>query len=913
MSKYAIVFLCMLKEHYVVGACITAYIHKCFIKQLSMNIKLIIMCDDNIYDKYNHLLKLYFDRVVKLKLEYFPLSNKYNFAKEKYISWVSYATNKWQCLKFDEFNKILFLDIDMLPSKLEFYDIFRLNTPAVFPDKIARKIDTCNTLLNYDTGTSYADYVNNKFNFCGSIDGGIVLLSPSKKLYRQYKKFTHDIYKNGIYSRHESFPDEMSLFYFLSKQPGNAIYTICRKYSVIPWDFPDEASGALLYNFNSFYKPWIKGFAIQWDNERIWHYIYDILPYNETLDKLYNDSIRDHYNNTFLTLEPNIQKKRYNLNEVDLKKLDAINVNKKNNNEKKYGILDMKILGKCLNISDFSGGYSDTESEKVDTYPYRNKIYNENDKTRVFKNLIDYKLKFSHETVKPSVNINVPETMFLYKGCYYYITYQGSDYEKVQILSDFFNDNCRSACAFGNNITPIEYYNKNKQYLINSIKKSGKQVTDYNMREEIYNKMPMECSIHNPGIIKFFIEKYKAKRVLDLSAGWGDRLLGAMAAGVDLYQGIDPNPCLHPGYQNIIKTLLKYSPNPDGKYILIEDGSEKVKITEKDFDLVYTSPPYFDYEKYTIDSKQSHLTFNTQDTWLTNFLQVSIMKAINALRYGGHMVLYLAQERGKTYMEKFLKWMNSINDMYYMGAIHYADNKLRCPHPIFIYYKTYKIPSKLYNPKLTITEIIYNNIKLNVVRDDYIIGGTYTRACLALIKNILKNKAINKLIYSDIIHDSFILSVVYCLHLLKRPDIELIVYSNNGFDSIKQTLSYYHSNITFIHEKYKTKNSETAYIAGSKYKKILHKKLLKHLEKIKNKIKRLWLIIDSDTILYTLQKCLPYTHFLGIHVNSKHTDYAVYDSQRLKQYDGAVVDIISKYAENDDHIWYIDKNHKIFS
>ena len=730
MSKYAIVFLCMLKEHYVVGACITAYIHKCFIKQLSMNIKLIIMCDDNIYDKYNHLLKLYFDSVVRLKLEYFPISHKYNFAKEKYISWVSYATNKWQCLKYDAFDKILFLDIDMLPANPDFYNIFQFNTPAVFRVKPNQKDSTaCNTLFNPDTGTSYADYVNNKFNFCGSMDGGIVLLTPSKKLYKQYKKFTHDIYKNGIYSRRETFPDEMSLFYFLSKQVGNAIYTICRKYSVIPWDFPDEAHGALLYNYNGFYKPWLKGFSLQWDDEKIWHYIYDILPYNETLDKLYNDSIRDHYNNTFLTLEPNMQQKRYNLDNIDLKKLDASNINNKNNNNKKYGILNMTYLKKCLNVDNLTGGLSESDTDK-----YNNSC----------------------------IITNIPEIVFLYRGQYYYIT-------------------------------------------------------------------------SSKNIIQFYIDKYNATNILNLNENHNINVLN-------------------------------------------------------NIDLIYATLSY---------------KFNTRNG------QMSIIKTINALKYKGHMVLYFSQEKNILYIEQFLKWMNSINDMYYMGAMHYADNKLRCPHPIFIYYKTHKIPSKLYNPKLTITSIIYNNIKLNVVRDDYIIGGTYTRACIALIKNILKNKAITKLIYSDIIHDSFILSVVYCLYLLKRPDIELIVYSNNGIDSMKKTLSYYHSNITFIHESHKTKNSETVYINSAKYKKILHKKLLKHLEKIKNKIKRLWLIIDSDTILYTLQKCLPYTHFLGIHVDSNHTDYAVYDSQRLKQYDGAVVDIISKYAENDDHIWYIDGNHKI--
>jgi len=106
------------------------------------------MCDEYIFNKYYDLLKQYFDKLKILKLINYPLDakqnpensnsnsnsdsdedlltktvrKKYYFPKEKYASWISYSTNKWRCLKLTKYEKVLFMDIDMLPSQIEFYN-----------------------------------------------------------------------------------------------------------------------------------------------------------------------------------------------------------------------------------------------------------------------------------------------------------------------------------------------------------------------------------------------------------------------------------------------------------------------------------------------------------------------------------------------------------------------------------------------------------------------------------------------------------------------------------------------------------------------------------------------------------------------------------------------------------------------
>jgi len=960
MYKYAITFLCMLKEHYVIAACICAYIHKCFINKLDRKIDLIIMCDINIYKKYGTLLKKFYDKVDVIKLSYFKLNNDYKFVKEKYASWVKYATNKWQNLKYDKYDKILFLDIDMLPAKKEFYNIFDLETPAIYRTRFYPQVKyekseliDLNVLdkLSFD---EYLELASNFDNSVGSLDGGMVLLKPSKKLYKEYEQLTFDLFsEKGIYSYMGSFPDETSLFYFLSVYKKIPIYTIPNKYSIIPWLEPDtnytndDINNALLYNYNSFYKPWLKGYSMQWKEEKIWSYIYKNMNPDNILIKLYKNSVKEHYLNTFMKLDSLKQKKRYELKVIE-------NVNEDNicdipdildNN---FGKINIDELNECF-LTKSRRKLKRSNLEHFTDFPYRNNIYTDEDKIKTFKNLLTNKLDYRHELTIPQRNINLIEPFFLYNGGYYYLTYKNSDYFTTYILSDMFNDDCRSKCAFGKNITPLEYFEKNEPRLrtivSQKVKTDNIRTFKTEMREAIYNET-VECSIHNPSIIKYFIEKYKAKKILDFSSGWGDRLLGAMASNIDLYVGVDPNPCLHPNYKNMISLLTPYIPNVLATYELIQDKFETATINYTDFDLIYTSPPYYDYEKYSSVEGQSHLSYKLEDEWYTNFLQVSVKKALGLLKYDGHMVLYISQEKGKTYMEKFLQWVISLPNIYYLGCINYADNKLRSPHPIFIYKKSKKVPQILYNPKLDIKKI--NDY--NVILDDKIVGGTKVRAGLSVIRTFLKNDKIKQLIYLGAANGYAPAAISYCLYLLKRNDIKLVIVAQKidipEINKLHELTKFYHPNTEFVLKEGTMKdlypvadsyNSESDKIIPfgfhfDEYKKKLYKKLYKHLIKYVDIIKRMWIIVGSGTILYVLQKILTKTHFLGVQVGRDLKDDEIYDKTRLElfksslkmyssyendvpyntvsSYDAKVWEYSDKKGQKDDYIWNVAGIHQ---
>jgi hypothetical protein len=130
-------------------------------------------------------------------------------------------------------------------------------------------------------------------------------------------------------------------------------------------------------------------------------------------------------------------------------------------------------------------------------------------------------------------------------------------------------------------------------------------------------------------VIKFF----NAKSVLDPCAGWGDRLVAACACGVR-YVGVDPNSSNFEGYSGIIRRYGK-----SGYAEVFEECFEDFDAGESRFDLAFTSPPYFDTERYSqgtpSESVQSWKKYPTVERWCDGFLKPFVARCFKAVRPGG--------------------------------------------------------------------------------------------------------------------------------------------------------------------------------------------------------------------------------------------------------------------------------------
>jgi hypothetical protein len=411
------------------------------------------------------------------------------------------------------------------------------------------------------------------------------------------------------------------------------------------------------------------------------------------------------------------------------------------------------------------------------SFPYRNVISANPDKIRIFKLLQkeDLKVKSTTQPI-PFYAIKINNIQYTYRGKFYRLL---SDTDKwvIYALSDMFNDYCRTKCKFSNKITPIEYFEQNKTVL------EQQHLSPGSLRDYIYTHTT-ECSTHNPLVIKFFIDRTRAKKVLDMSSGWGDRLIGSILSGIDLYYGTDPNTCLHEGYDKIVRLLVPISPNPQMKVIIKKEPFETVHIPLEfgQFDLMYTSPPYFDYEDYTDEQTQSiaHDNTNKEDLWLKNFMYVSTRKIIDRIKFGGYIIFYFSQGKTHTYMEKFLYWMGLQPDIYYCGNIFFGQIKNKYKnHPIFIYKKLSVIPKQLYAKPLKIERSgVRSDIKINIIRDDLLLGGTYLRMLLAYVKDLLKSKSpvqTELILESDHTNKYLELGLAQSLNLLKSQ-MNLIIH-----------------------------------------------------------------------------------------------------------------------------------------
>jgi hypothetical protein len=129
--------------------------------------------------------------------------------------------------------------------------------------------------------------------------------------------------------------------------------------------------------------------------------------------------------------------------------------------------------------------------------------------------------------------------------------------------------------------------------------------------------------------------------------GYGGRLLGAIAAGVN-YIGTDP--CI-PTYEGLEKIRDDYG-HKHRSYTLLRQGSETYIPEDNSLDFVFTSPPYFGWEAYGDEPEQSSIKFSTSDMWKEKFLKQTIANAYTGLKPCKFLALNVANTKQyKTFEE----------------------------------------------------------------------------------------------------------------------------------------------------------------------------------------------------------------------------------------------------------------------
>jgi hypothetical protein len=146
-----------------------------------------------------------------------------------------------------------------------------------------------------------------------------------------------------------------------------------------------------------------------------------------------------------------------------------------------------------------------------------------------------------------------------------------------------------------------------------------------------------------PNVAKTIYQMTNAKKVLDTSCGWGDRLAGFFASDAEEYIGCDPNPNTYKQYMKQIETYNSFLSKPK-KVTIYNTGAEDLPWSEiKDIDCAFTSPPYFSTERYNEGGEkqenQSWFKFNEYDKWRDDFYLPVSMNSFKSLSDKGHLFI----------------------------------------------------------------------------------------------------------------------------------------------------------------------------------------------------------------------------------------------------------------------------------
>jgi hypothetical protein len=139
-----------------------------------------------------------------------------------------------------------------------------------------------------------------------------------------------------------------------------------------------------------------------------------------------------------------------------------------------------------------------------------------------------------------------------------------------------------------------------------------------------------------PSVAKWIYCKLGAKKILDFSAGWGGRLVGAMVLPDTKYIGIDTNRDLKKGYDKMIAEL-----GVRDRVKMIYGDSAKVDYSKLDYDTVFTSPPYFTLEKY-----EDMPSYETREDFNEKFYFPVLRKVWSGLKRGGKLALNIPHAGG---------------------------------------------------------------------------------------------------------------------------------------------------------------------------------------------------------------------------------------------------------------------------
>ena len=163
---------------------------------------------------------------------------------------------------------------------------------------------------------------------------------------------------------------------------------------------------------------------------------------------------------------------------------------------------------------------------------------------------------------------------------------------------------------------------------------------------------------------KYLYKKYGASHVLDPTAGWGGRMLGAWALDID-YTGIDTNTELQSAYDGMIDFLNKEQEfdtelfeTQTSQLKMIFKSCLDVDFSEIPYDMVLTSPPYINLELY------EHMEpWQNDELFYNDFFLPLFEKCLKHIKIGGNVCFNISPKMYEDALKHGLPECDSEEDL----------------------------------------------------------------------------------------------------------------------------------------------------------------------------------------------------------------------------------------------------------
>lgn len=532
------------------------------------------------------------------------------------------------------------------------------------------------------------------------------------------------------------------------------------------------------------------------------------------------------------------------------------------------------------------------------------------------------------------------------------------------ITNHFTEDARMQATRIDKPCSPKRLWQFNAQYIKQTA--TNKNVT---YRDIIWDEVK-EATQFKPSWFKFIVEtifsqgigltnqnnlidsSYKNKKILDFSAGWGDRLITAISMQMS-YLGFDPNTELKSGHDQIISKFG--SINLQNTYRIRYEPFETAYLSQNDFDLVLTSPPFFNFEIYSDQETQSLNRYKDYNAWLNNFLFTSILKSWTALKPSGYLAIYIADNYNHQPIKPMNDFIRCLPNSKFEGVLGISGQSNK-KFPVWVWKKMLNTTccrrrdfsfsginltnlENVLNPTMVISQYTLGKRTFNVFRDDILIGGTKQR----FIFKVLENIPCREFIYAGPNTGYAQVALSYTGNLMNK-NITLFLNKLGDRTAITNLASQYNPKIIEKPKKlkdiqadsikYNNHNQNSCLLPFGLYHKDYIQILYEQLHKVIDpniQPQRIWLVVGSGMILQALYKLFPNSYFNIVRVGkwipdeildlSRTTKFDITTKYKfweptitlppypsVASYDAKLWEFVINYGQDGDYIWNVAKD-----